>query len=228
MGGTKCTICSHPEAAQINKELLNNASYRNVALQYKLKSHMAVWRHASNCYAEQIDKAREAKAIQMVILTETTAALWAARIEKSMAMADEWLTDPRDPSKYSLEPRADQVVVFYKDAGDVDQNGKPKKKAASLQDLLDSVKIPGRQIDGSRAPKANYFAMLMESSKAGAKLLELLAKMRGEFTKRRRNPLDLEQDIEYLQKELGVPRDEAIRQLREWHPEDFEDQPGVH
>jgi hypothetical protein len=226
--GRKCTVCSHPRATQINQELLKNGSYRDIAKRYEIASYGSVWRHASNCYAEQIDQAREAKAVQTVILTERAAEQWTARIEKGLTMADEWLTDPRDPSKYSLEPRAEQVVVFYSDAGELDGKGKPKQKAANLQELLDSVKIPGREIQGTRAPKVSYVNILLEFTKAGVKCLELLAKMRGEFAKRRRNPLDLEQDIAWLMESLGVPRDEAIQTLREWHPEDFEDQPGVH
>lgn len=69
------------------------------------------------------------------------------RVNMLLDATDEWLRDPDRPDCYTLDARADEVTVIYKEAVGVKPDGSAlfEKRRASLQSLLDRA---GRETDG--------------------------------------------------------------------------------
>lgn len=57
-----------------------------------------------------------------------------ASMKKMVDAQVEWMSDPSDPSKFSTEPRADELSVIYEAS---DEDGNTTRQKASLQELLD-------------------------------------------------------------------------------------------
>lgn len=57
-----------------------------------------------------------------------------ASMKKMVDAQVEWMSDPSDPSKFSAEPRADELTVIYETAA---EDGGTTRRKASLQELLD-------------------------------------------------------------------------------------------
>jgi hypothetical protein len=55
-----CTICTHPNRAEIEKAIASNVSYRDVSLQFSV-GHMAVQRHVTEHIAQSIQQFQETR-----------------------------------------------------------------------------------------------------------------------------------------------------------------------
>lgn len=83
---------------------------------------------------------------------EDDASVYASRLEelqtycnKVIAACDEWLRDPDDPEKYTLDPRYDELRVVYMVSEESDDGRIRKvKKSADLSYLLDELRRYGR------------------------------------------------------------------------------------
>lgn len=214
MAGRKCTVCTHAQAAEINKLLVANRSFRVIASQFSL-TQAAVGRHSINCVGEMLDKAREAQVLQNAIDTENEASGLFSRIKMQIEMAHDWLADPNDPAKYTLAPRADNVSVVYYDATDKDSNGKPKRKHGDLQELLFGLDKAGYDVDRVKLPKVNYSGLMLDAMKEAVKFLDLIASLRGEKIKDKKNPLDKEDLVAKVMIAQNCERPEAIAWLKE-------------
>lgn len=56
---------------------------------------------------------------------------------KLRAASDEWLTDPDDETKYTLDARSREVMVIYQEFEE--GSDKPKRKRAPLETLLNRL-----------------------------------------------------------------------------------------
>jgi hypothetical protein len=55
-----CTICKHPQRAEIEAALVQGHSFRYIALQFQVGA-MSVYRHRENCMPEEIAQSQEAR-----------------------------------------------------------------------------------------------------------------------------------------------------------------------
>lgn len=62
-----------------------------------------------------------------------------------LAAAKEWLRDPENPEKLTVEPRDSEVNVVYDDWNDCNERGNPKRKRDTLSRLL--AKVEGGNFD---------------------------------------------------------------------------------
>ena len=63
------------------------------------------------------------------------------RVNKLFEACDEWLTDPEDPERYDLGPRAEELLVHYWPTG---ADGRRVRAKAPLSELLERLARPGR------------------------------------------------------------------------------------
>jgi hypothetical protein len=151
----KCTICTHEEREAIDHDLVAGKSYRSVALRFGV-STSAACRHRRDHIpadlarlapgreqepgelarrdrlagqAEDQQAAAEARALDL--LAELNRAF--VRVRKLLDACDRWLSDPDEPDRYDLGPRADELLVHYTAAG---PNGIPIRAKAPLSTLL--------------------------------------------------------------------------------------------
>jgi hypothetical protein len=119
--GRKCSICTHKQVGQINKAIAEGVSFRRISSQFGMSDQSAK-RHTENC-----------------LKLELQAAIAFAR--QLRIAAREYLSDPNDPLKMAILPRAEEIDVVYFDYNDMTggENPMPKKKTAKLAVLIQKV-----------------------------------------------------------------------------------------
>lgn len=172
--GRRYTIADHPKRAEIEKALAaGDRSLRNIAEQYNI-SHVSLHRYLHERFAEKAAKARELQDAKEGdrIYHEIRAVM--ERCQKLYDAADEWLTDPENPEKYYIGPRADEVVVYYEEK----QGEAVVRRSATLQELLNNV---GREVVSHRTKYADPRELLLKTAQTLNRQLELIAEVLGKI-----------------------------------------------
>src|SRR5215208_6441836 len=109
-----CTVCQHEDVAGINSALLAGTPLRTIADLNGL-SHQSLIRHRDNHLPGSLLKSQEAREIADAdrLMAELEATF--ARVNKLFDACDEWLTDPDDPTRYDIGPRAGELMVTYEE-----------------------------------------------------------------------------------------------------------------
>jgi len=115
--GRRSTIEQHPKRKEIERDLADGSkTLGQISKKYGL-TQSSVHRYL---HTQFVDKASKAKEVQQMrdgdrIYEEIRKVM--ERTQKMYDACDEFLTDPEDPGKYWLGPRASEVDVafFYKD-----------------------------------------------------------------------------------------------------------------
>ena len=164
--GPRCSVCDHPQRSEIDKSLaVDKSSIRDIALQYGV-GHMAVQRHKQSGHVSQalVTYERDRKSGSLI----TTAEIFHRNVERLSLAQDavhRWLTDPDQPDRYDIGPRAGEVTVTYDDWQDLSEQGKPTKKKATLGVLLkEAERVHGITVTGFEFKHADPRKLLTDYS----------------------------------------------------------------
>jgi hypothetical protein len=131
-----CTVCQHKEHHQINLAIVRGeASNRRIAAQFELKE-TAIRNHRKDHLPAVLE---QAQALQTRQEADEVMALYRDCVVASKLLLDaclEYLADPSRPGKLTLDARAGDVAVIYDDYKDKTEQGRPRRKRASLNELL--------------------------------------------------------------------------------------------
>lgn len=171
-------VDSHPKKTRIIRDLINQVPYETIANNYGL-TFSSVQRYASQKLRLQAAKALKKgyyDGANLLSRIEDTIVY----VQKMYEACDEWLTDPDDPSSYTLDSRADEIKVIY-DEHYTDTNGedKYKKKTEDLQTLLDKALTEDDVLILVETKKADPRKLVLDTANTMSKQLELLAKIAG-------------------------------------------------
>lgn len=98
------------------------------------------------------------------------------KMEKALNACDDYLTDPADPTKYSLLPRAWEQDIKYRE---VTEEGVSSQKTMTVQALIDEMRGNGKIMDEIKYKHQDPRKMLTDLANSMAKNLELLARIQG-------------------------------------------------
>ncbi len=134
LAGRKCTVCTHPDREAIDKALVaQSAAIRRIAPQYGV-SERSLRRHKAKHLAVAVARGKELAVEAHERLVGRIAARMAEQREiedarqvnvfaglgrlfsvltKMLDACDRFLSDPNDPSRYDLNPRAHELEVTY-------------------------------------------------------------------------------------------------------------------
>ena len=149
----KCTVCSHEEREEIDRALVRGEGLRALARRYGA-SHSAMFRHKRDHIPAElaltatraVEAGRLARETALVgeverrterglnVMAELESTL--RGVNKLFAACDDWLTDPEDPERYDLGPRAEELLVHYWQTG---EDGERVRAKAPLSELLEQV-----------------------------------------------------------------------------------------
>ena len=171
-------IDSHPKRNAIIKDLINQVPYETIVDNYGL-SHGSVQRYASKqlrMHAAKAIKKNLYDGAQLLSRIEDTIVY----VQKMYEACDEWLTDPNDPSSYTLDSRAEEIKVIY-DEYYTDDKGdeRYKRRTEDLQKLLDKVLSEDDKLIMVETKKADPRKLVLDTANTMSKQLELLAKIAG-------------------------------------------------
>jgi hypothetical protein len=202
----KCTICQHKQRPDIDSALVSQASLRDIAGQYGVgKSSLS--RHMS-CLNGALEKAREEHGINAALDVDAELTQLFAVAHKLKVACDEWLTDPADASRYTLEPRADEVEVIYVEQAPGAE--KPVRRRDLLSGLL--ARIEGKlsvTVTHTVSRQTDNRRLLIEVLRQLVAQLDIVAKLRGLYKQPETNPYDNEQAMSRAAKALVLMRAEV-------------------
>src|SRR4051812_3064907 len=105
--GPRCTVCSHPKRAEIDRALVEGEPDTKVSASFRKLSDDAVRRHREAHLPARLAMAAEVR--ETTAASETLLLLHRCleRVNLLFDACDRWLRDPEDPSRYDVGPRAE-------------------------------------------------------------------------------------------------------------------------
>jgi hypothetical protein len=193
-----CSICTHPKRAEIDKALVAGTPLRNVAERFET-SATALHRHKATHLVDVIVRAERQHAVKVErqvakreaqkdddaldVMTELKRLF--ARMNKLMNACDEWLTDPDDPTRYDLSPRAREVMVHYEEIDDSGAKPAVVRRKATLDKLLQEARgETTRSWTLVETKAADPRELIVTTSRQLKSQTELLAKLIGQLDER--------------------------------------------
>lgn len=187
-----CTICTHAARVAIDKSLIDGDSFRHIAARHgvstgSLQRHKND--HLSQLLAESVTRAPVPVpvSVDLAEVTQHAAQRQAENLDVRVQLdkhverinllsdaCDRWLRDPDEPSRYTLDPRADDLMVLYEDLNDRTRGGDPKRKRATLAELLERVAnldIAVQVVERRHADPRELVLKTAESAKSQMSLL---------------------------------------------------------
>jgi hypothetical protein len=151
---------------------------RDLAQQWGF-SKDAVERHKANHIPASFARAVEAK--ELANADNITAELRRVmgRINLLYNACHEWLQDPDNPAQYSLDTRAEELRIIYREPT---ADGKVVRRKARLADLLPQIERAGRVVEFVESRRADPRELILKTSQRLEAQLELLAKLLGQLT----------------------------------------------
>lgn len=186
-----CTICSHDDRLAIESLLAAGKPYRGIARQHGV-SDDAITRHVKTCIPAALEALRQSQKTESGLVVEEEVQRVFRRLNKLIDACDEWLTDPDDSSKYTLEPRDNEIDVTFFDPTDCDSEGRPKRKRTKLRELVARVEGEQYEVLLIESKHADPRELVVKTAAQIANQLELYGKFRGLFQKPRENDKDIE------------------------------------
>lgn len=192
-----CSVCTHPERSAIDKALVAGTALRNIAERYGTSAttlHRHKAEHLPATLARAKQRSEEAHASALTEQIQAQEAQEQAhgrdvmveleccfeRVNKLLDACDLWLQDPDEPSRYSLEPRADEISVIY-----VEKVGRTTlRRKAALSTLLERLAVAGTVIERVEGKHADPRYLLLKTASGLKGQVELLAKLMGQLDER--------------------------------------------
>lgn len=171
-----CTICTHAERGAIDQALVSGTEIRETSALFRVSEDALTRHRAAHIPAALQTVARQQQEQGALDVMAELQRLF-ARINRLFDACDEWLTDPDDPARYSLDPRADEVKVIYSEPG---PDGKPIRRRASLAVLLNQA-APGKAIIHVDTKHSDPRELVLKTAGQLQSQQEFLAKMLGQL-----------------------------------------------
>jgi hypothetical protein len=178
----RCSVCDHPQRQEIDRALVaSERSYREIAQQFFLSPDALVRHKADHLLADIVAAWQRERADNGQELAGELRG-WMDALTKLLRACDEWLTDPHDPSRYDLAPRAHEVWCHYEAANG---EGRSVRKKERLSALLARVELAGLREPYSfvmvEQKSADPRKLIIETSKALEGHLRLLGEIVGKL-----------------------------------------------
>ena len=181
------TVDAHPKKGLIIKALVRGDGFKAVSAKYGV-AQSCLRSYLDNRIAKQIAEARAAaiaeerdktgKEADSGIKSRIDGVM--AKLQKMIDACDEYLTDPDNPDKYDLHPRAWEFDVVYREVEP--DTGKLINKKASLAWLIERLDEQGYTPWSVVMKCSDPRQLIIQTSREISKELELIAKLEGKIS----------------------------------------------
>jgi hypothetical protein len=233
-----CSICRHRDRVKIDAALIENQPLRLIASQFSVGNN-SVQRH-QECIAELLQGAQRMKAAEFAETINDQMQRVFNRTNLLYDACHEWLTDPEDPRRYTLDARTGDIDVIYEQEEGTYQDGSPRwvKKRATLSVLLgevESARADGAarlRVVAAESKTADPRSLILETAKTLNGSIDRLAKLTGAYQEKRANQHDKHENRETLIQALhllyaasneAAEMEKAAERLRELYATPQED-----
>lgn len=215
MAKARCMICAHPCREQIEQAIYKRtpdtaitAHYGNVFNVSTLASHRRECIKHAIVAAEAAIRVDRGIDVKEIVLENNSI------FQRAKRACVRWLADVDNPEEFDLDPRATEIDIIYYDLGDLNKKGKPVRKKAPLQELLNKVEVGANYVVKSHYDKSidirRYVLEVLHEERGD---LEFYAKLAGLLQKDRENEFDerakFEKELERVMAD-GWDRENAI------------------
>lgn len=180
-----CTICQHPQRAEIDTEIAKGELYRNITKRFGM-SPAALTRHKAHIAdllkrAEERIENKSLREIGKTVKPEAKAALDIQaelkgvfrRINLLFDACDRWLKDPDNLEQYDIGPRSEDIKVIFCPPG----SKVPKKER--LHVILGMLEEHGFTIKTWEIKHADPRELVLKTAASLQGQLELVARLTG-------------------------------------------------
>ena len=172
------SVDKHPKKNAIVRDLINQVPYDKIANNYGL-TFSSVQRYATGklrmSAAKALAKGHYNGEALLARIEDTI-----VYVQKMYDACNEWLQDPKDHSKYNLDPRAYEHQVIYNwIITDGEGNDTRIRKKANLQELLERAMREDEEIIKVESKVADPRNLVLQTAQTLNKQLETLAKIAG-------------------------------------------------
>ena len=169
------SIDQHPKKAVIVKKLCAGVPFGEIVKQYGTsKSSLSRYMNDKllpRAAAEMVKRdMRDGK----MVLDEIDGIM--EKMKKLLDACDDYLTDPADPTKYSLLPRAWEQDIKYMDYTDKEH---PIQRTMTVQQLIDKMDKVNIEMQEIKYKHQDPRKIITDAANAMSKQLELLARIQG-------------------------------------------------
>lgn len=188
----QCKVCLHPCCKQIEEAIARRTPDTVIVARYggafsaaTLSKHRQ--KHVKNALIAAESALRVERGIDVKALVFENNSIY----QRAKRACVRWLTSVDDPDEFDLDPRATEIDIVYYDLNDRDEKGKPVRKKAPLQELINSVQSKGNYEVKSHYDKSvdvRRYVLDVLSGERGD--LEFYAKLMGLLQKDRENEND--------------------------------------
>lgn len=134
-----CSVCGHRERVAIDKAIIGGeAAYRRIAAQYGL-TEQSVRRHATDHLLPQLVRDWQAERADTGRELAEELQSWMDRLRLMSDAVHEFLTDPDDPTKYTLAPHTWEITIHTET---IDNSGRKPvviRRKMRLSEAIDHV-----------------------------------------------------------------------------------------
>jgi hypothetical protein len=199
-----CNTCKHKERVKIDAALIRNESFRRIASQFDV-GEKSVERH-QQCIAELLQETQKAKAAEYAMAINDELRRCFVRVNKISDACDEWLTDPDDAGKYTLDARTGEIDVIYEKQEGEYQDGSPRwvKKRATLSVLLGEVENKDLRVLSVESKTADPRKLILDTANTMNGSIDRLAKLTGAYQVDRSNEHDRRDNREIVIEALFI------------------------
>lgn len=174
-----CTICANPKRRAIEADVVSGTPQRAIAGRYGI-ARTSLRRHLEGCVREAMQSLEVKYEQRTAVDIHTEMARCVGRVNKLFDACADWLTDPDDPTRYTLDPRSEDITVIYEQSNG---NGKPARKRESLRVLLSRIedKQPGLSWERVEIRRADPRELLLKAVDRMRDQMDMFGKMTGAF-----------------------------------------------
>lgn len=202
--GRKCTVCTHPDAVEINKTITEGVSFRNIERQYGMH-YSSVARHVEGCLDLDLRSIADAQVAKFKVDVYEEFSDQLAFAKQLKQAARDFLSDTDDPLKLLIVPQAHEIEVVYYDHNDLETIGfgenavtRPKKKKAQLSVILQSLADEGMEPDKFTIKTVDIRKFALDAIATADMCIDKFARMGGAYQKDKSNEHDVADLIEGL------------------------------
>jgi len=140
MAKVRCMICNHPCREQIEQAIYKRTPDTVIVLQYgNVFSAATLASHRKECIKHMLIAAEAAIRVDRGIDVKALIFENNSIYQRAKRACVRWLTSVDDPEEFDLDPRSTEIEVVYLDPSDLNEKGKPTRKKAPLQELINRV-----------------------------------------------------------------------------------------
>lgn len=167
------SVDQHPQKDRIVKALIKGTPYREITERFGIsKASLSRYLNDKLIVEAANVRAKTAEGQGRRVLDEIEETM--TKVKRMLAAADDWLKDPRDPERYYLGPRSEEVEVVYID--DYTERGAPIVEIDTLYNLLEKA-LRNKEVLRVKFKHADPRKLLLDASSVLNRQLDLLARI---------------------------------------------------